>query len=69
MKLRDLVGLLRGLAPAWGPFQKLTAAQLRKQLTDAGVRTINASNTHWLDPADLRRAIAGRAAAGLDEEG
>ena len=68
MKLRDLVGLLRGLAPAWTPYSKMTAAQLRKQLAGLDVRVVNASNTPWLDPADLRRAIADRSAADLDEE-
>jgi DNA segregation ATPase FtsK/SpoIIIE, S-DNA-T family len=67
VKLRDVVGLLRGLAPTWGAYQKMTAAQLRKQLTDAGVRTVNSSNTYWLDPADLRRAIAGRTTTDEDE--
>jgi S-DNA-T family DNA segregation ATPase FtsK/SpoIIIE len=68
VKLRDLVGLLRKLAPAWTPYAKLTAAQLRKQLTDAGVRTVNSSNTYWLDPADLRRAISNRAGNPGEEE-
>jgi DNA segregation ATPase FtsK/SpoIIIE, S-DNA-T family len=67
-RLRDIVGLLRGLAPTWGRYQKLTAAQLRKQLADAGVRVINASGTPYLDPADLRRVIAERSTADLDEE-
>jgi S-DNA-T family DNA segregation ATPase FtsK/SpoIIIE len=67
-KLRDVVGLLRGLAPAWGPYQKLTAAQLRKLLADAGVRVVNSSGTPWLDPADVRRAVADRSTADLDED-
>jgi S-DNA-T family DNA segregation ATPase FtsK/SpoIIIE len=68
MKLRDLVGLLRKLAPAWTPYTKLTAAQLRKGLELEGVRVVNSSNTPWLDPADLRRAIAERSTADLDED-
>jgi DNA segregation ATPase FtsK/SpoIIIE, S-DNA-T family len=68
VKLRDVVGLLRALAPAWSPYQKLTAAQLRKQLAGAGVRVINASGTPYLDPAGLRRVIAERATEDLDEE-
>lgn len=65
LKLRDLVGLLRGLAPAWPRYQQMTAAQLRKDLAAEGVRVVNSSGTPWLDPADLARALAGRAA---DEE-
>jgi S-DNA-T family DNA segregation ATPase FtsK/SpoIIIE len=68
MKLRDLVGQLRGLAPAWGPYQKLTAAQLRKQLADEGVRVVNSSGTPWLDPAEVHRAIAERSTEDLDED-
>jgi hypothetical protein len=33
-----------------------------------GVRVINASGTPYLDPADLRRVIADRSTADLDEE-
>lgn len=68
VKLRDLVGLLRKLAPAWTPYQKLTAVQLRKQLADAGVRVVNSSGTPYLDPADLHPAIAARSTADLDED-
>jgi DNA segregation ATPase FtsK/SpoIIIE, S-DNA-T family len=67
-KLRDVVGLLRGLAPAWGPYQKLTAAQLRKLLAGEGVRVVNSSGTPWLDPAEVHRVIAERSTEELDEE-
>jgi DNA segregation ATPase FtsK/SpoIIIE, S-DNA-T family len=68
IKLRDVVGLLRALAPAWSPYQKLTAAQLRKQLDGEGVRVVNSSGTPWLDPAEVRRAVADRSTADLDED-
>jgi S-DNA-T family DNA segregation ATPase FtsK/SpoIIIE len=68
IKLRDVVGLLRALAPAWSPYQKLTAAQLRKQLDGEGVRVVNSSGTPWLDPAEVRRVIAERSTEDLDEE-
>jgi S-DNA-T family DNA segregation ATPase FtsK/SpoIIIE len=68
VKLRDVVGLLRSLAPAWSPYAKLTAAQLRKQLVDKGVRVVNSSGTPWLDPADLHQVIADRSTEDLDEE-
>lgn len=67
-KLRDVVGLLRRLAPAWARYRQMTAAQLRKDLTDEGIRVVNSSGTPWLDPADLRRAIAERSASDLDED-
>jgi S-DNA-T family DNA segregation ATPase FtsK/SpoIIIE len=66
--LRDVVGLLRQMAPAWGRYQNLTAAQLRKDLTAEGVRVINSSGRYYIDPADLRRVIAGRAAEDPGEE-
>jgi S-DNA-T family DNA segregation ATPase FtsK/SpoIIIE len=68
VKLRDVTGLLRGLAPAWSPYAKLTAAQLRKLLAGEGVRVVNSSGTPWLDPADVRRAVADRSTEDLDEE-
>ena len=58
--LRDLVGMLRDLAPGWSAYKRLTAAQLRTQLKDEGVRTLNTHGAVFLDPADLRRALAER---------
>jgi len=68
VKLRDVVGLLRVLAPAWPPYVKLTAAQLRKLLADEGVRVVTTGNIPRLDPADLRQVIAERSTEDLDEE-
>jgi hypothetical protein len=56
------------LAPAWPPYQKLTAAQLRKQLDGEGVRVVTTGNIPRLDPADLRQVIAERSTEDLDEE-
>ena len=67
VKLRDAVGLLRGLAPGWGRYEQMTAAQLGRDLAAAGIRPVNSSGTTWLDPRRLRQAIASRA-AGLDED-
>jgi len=64
VKLRDAVGLLRRLAPAWVPYERLTAAQLRKVLADEGVRVVTTGNVPQLDPADLRRALADRLMGG-----
>ena len=66
--LRDVVGLLRQMAPAWARYQSMTAAQLRKDLTAEGVRVINSSGRYYIDPLDLRRVIAERATADLDED-
>jgi DNA segregation ATPase FtsK/SpoIIIE, S-DNA-T family len=60
VKIRDAVGLLRKLAPAWSRYQRMTAKQLAADLKAAGVRTVNASGTLWLDPAELRRVLAER---------
>ena len=68
VKLRDAVGLLRTLAPAWTPYRQMTAKQLGEQLAGRGVRTVNSSGTPYLDPADLRHAIARLATADLDED-
>jgi len=68
VKLRDVVGLLRGLAPAWTPYAKMTAAQLRKELAGEGVRVVTPGNVPQLDPVDLRRVIAERSIEDLDEE-
>ena len=68
VKLRDVVGLLRKLAPGWGRYQRMTAKQLAADLRDLDVRTVNSSGTPWLDPAEVARAIAERSTADLDEE-
>ena len=66
IKLRDAAGLLRTAVPAWGPYQKLTAVQLRDALNAEGVKTVNSSGTPYLDPADLRAVLDRR--AGSDDE-
>ena len=68
VKLRDAAGMLRALAPGWGPYRDLTAKQLGRDLADRGVRTVNSSGTPYLDPADLRAAIAQLSTRDLDEE-
>ena len=60
VRLADVPALLRGLAPAWGPYRSLTGVQLRDLLGGEGVRTTNVGNVPRLDPADLRRVLAGR---------
>jgi DNA segregation ATPase FtsK/SpoIIIE, S-DNA-T family len=60
VKLRDAVGLLRSLAPTWTAYRSMTARQLAADLAADDVRTVNSSGTPYLDPTDLRRAIAER---------
>jgi DNA segregation ATPase FtsK/SpoIIIE, S-DNA-T family len=67
-KLRDVVGLLRTLAPSWARYQKMTAMQLAADLAAEGVRTVNSSGTPYLDPAEVRRALADRAAVRSGED-
>ncbi|MET8050548.1 zonular occludens toxin domain-containing protein [Streptosporangium sp. NPDC005286] len=64
VRLADIPGLLRKLAPAWHPYQGLTGIQLRDILTrEYGVKVTNTGNVLRLDPADLRQVLAGREAS------
>ena len=62
VKVRDAVGLLRQVDRLYSPYRQMTAVQLREALLGEGVRTVNASGTHYLDPADLRSVLARREA-------
>ncbi|HET9969815.1 MAG TPA: hypothetical protein VFQ68_16390 [Streptosporangiaceae bacterium] len=68
VKLRDAVALLRDLAPTWGRYKQMNATSLRKDLAAEDVRVINTSGTFYVDPPDVRRVIADRSTADLDEE-
>lgn len=57
-RIRDVVALLRGLAPSYIPYERLTGVQLVADLKDKGVRTLNLSGRFYLDPADLRKVAA-----------
>lgn len=60
VKLRDVTGLLRNLAPSWTRYRDMTIAQLREDLAREGVKDVNTSGTYWLDPAEVRRVLAER---------
>jgi S-DNA-T family DNA segregation ATPase FtsK/SpoIIIE len=60
VKLRDLLGMLRTLAPSWAPYKTMTATALREALEDEGVKTVNLSGTVYADPAEVRSTIARR---------
>jgi S-DNA-T family DNA segregation ATPase FtsK/SpoIIIE len=57
--MRDLLGLLRDLAPAWAEYRGMTATSLRQALKDRGVRVVNSSGSYWLDPSDVPRDETG----------
>ena len=61
---RDVAGMLRALAPEWEPYRKMNGARLRVELKRKGVRTINTSGRHYLDPTDLRRVRVGATSVG-----
>ena len=63
VKLRDAVGLLRKHAPTWPPYQRMTAVRLGTEIRAEGVKTVNASGTQYLDPAELHRVLAEREVA------
>jgi len=62
VRLADLPGMLRKLAPAWPAYQSMTGNDIREHLDDVGVRVTNTGNVPRLDPADLRRVLAEKAA-------
>ncbi|WP_205718291.1 FtsK/SpoIIIE domain-containing protein [Actinomadura sp. WMMA1423] len=68
VRLADVPALLRDLAPHWAPYRTLNGTALRERLEDEGVPTTNAGNVRRLDPGQLRKAIADRSTADLDEQ-
>ncbi|NEA22626.1 cell division protein FtsK [Actinomadura bangladeshensis] len=69
VRLADVPALLRELAPDWPPYKTLTGVALRGRLKAHGVRVTNSGNVLRLDPLDLRKVVADRSTADLDEEG
>ncbi|MEU6039758.1 hypothetical protein ABZ801_30590 [Actinomadura sp. NPDC047616] len=67
VRLADVPSLLRDLAPAWGPYRKLNGKQLGERLEELGVRVPRPGNVPQVDPAEVRRAIAQRSTADLDD--
>ena len=59
-RLADIPALLKRHAPTWPAYQSMTGSDIRERLDDVGVRTTNTGNVPRLDPADLRRVLAGR---------
>jgi DNA segregation ATPase FtsK/SpoIIIE, S-DNA-T family len=69
VRLADVPALLRDLAPEWRPYRPLTGKELRGLLREEGVRTVKTGNVAYLDPAEVRREVAERATADLDDAG
>lgn len=64
----DVPPLLARLAPGWVPYRSMTGKSLRAQLAHAhGVKVSSTGNKHPVDPLAVRRALAQRATADLDE--
>ena len=60
VSVNDLPHLLKRLDRTWPEYRALTGRQLRRRLTDLGVKTTNTDNKPELDPAELHRVIAVR---------
>ncbi|MEU0883669.1 zonular occludens toxin domain-containing protein [Lentzea sp. NPDC005914] len=64
----DVPALLRDLAPNWAPYRTLDGVRLRKLLAAEGVKVPSTNNRYPVDPAAVRRVLAERSTADLDEE-
>jgi len=63
----DVPALLRDLAPSWAPYRTLDGVSLRRLLAAEGVKVPSTGNRYPVDPAVVRRVLAERATADLDE--
>lgn len=63
----DVAAWLRELAPDWGPYRALTGVDLKRQLEAAGIKVPTTGNKLWIDPLSVRRVLAARSTADLDE--
>jgi S-DNA-T family DNA segregation ATPase FtsK/SpoIIIE len=66
VRLADVPGLLRTLAPHWSAYRSMTGKELGEQLAQYGIRVTKTGNVPRLDPLDVRRALAGQSTADLD---
>ncbi|GAA5103986.1 cell division protein FtsK [Haloechinothrix salitolerans] len=64
----DLPARLRRLAPDYKPYQQLTRKKLLEQLRELGIKVPSTDNRWYVDPVAIRRALAERATADLDQE-
>lgn len=64
----DVPARLRDLAPAWAPYRTLNGKALVAQLGRLGVKVPSTNNRYPVDPGEVRRVLAERATADLDDE-
>ncbi|WP_225438090.1 FtsK/SpoIIIE domain-containing protein [Candidatus Frankia nodulisporulans] len=67
VRIADVPPRLRELAPGWGPYRKLTGADLVKQLAAEGIKVPSTGNRWPLDPVTVRKEIGRRSTVDLDE--
>jgi len=60
--------LLTRIAPRWAPYRRMTVKSLRDELADLGIKVPSTGNTWPVDPAAVRKALAQRSTADLDDE-
>ena len=56
VKLADLPGRLRKLAPTWTAYADLTGTALQKPLSEAGIKVYTTGGTLRVEPSDIRSA-------------
>lgn len=65
----DIPALLRTLAPAYGPYQRMTSGKsLADELTKLGVKVPSTGNRYPVDPAAVRAELTRCSTADLDDE-
>lgn len=64
----DVPALLRDLAPSWTPYRTLDGVRLRKLLAAEGVKVPSTGNRYPVDPVAVRRVLAERSTADLDDD-
>jgi S-DNA-T family DNA segregation ATPase FtsK/SpoIIIE len=64
----EVIGALRTLAPTWRPYKDLTVPKLVAALAEYGIKVPATKNKYPVDPVTVRRTLARRATADLDDE-
>jgi len=64
----DVPALLARLAPRWAPYRRMTGKSLRDELAKLGIKVPSTGNRWPVDPVTVRKVLARRATADLDDE-
>jgi S-DNA-T family DNA segregation ATPase FtsK/SpoIIIE len=64
----DVPALLARHAPGWAPYKRLTGKRLRELLAEEGIKVPATGNRYPVDSATVRKALAHRLTADLDED-